>query len=76
MSGIQCGCGRFLANAHAVIGVGGIGDFYISDVRGDCSRCGKDVGAGHEGETWWFSWDYWDINEDEPWRAPAETATA
>jgi hypothetical protein len=64
MSGIQCGCGRFLADAHAVIGIRFM-DPYIHDVRGDCSRCGPDVPATHEGEAWWFDWDAWDIDEDK-----------
>jgi hypothetical protein len=63
-AGIPCEkCGRWLANAHAIIGW----DFdpYIHDVRGDCAKCGPDQGASHEAEDcWWFAWESWDIDEE------------
>jgi hypothetical protein len=63
VSGIQCGgCGRFLANAHVIIGYNF--DPYIRDVRGDCKRCGADVGASSEGDyCWWWQWESWDFDE-------------
>ena len=59
MAGVQCKCGRFLANVRPVLAIAGEGywrDECIHDVRGDCSRCGKDVQAG-DGFAW--SWDAW-----------------
>lgn len=60
MSGIQCRCGRFLANVFARSAAKGEGyswHEYLADVRGNCSRCGPDSQAAPEG--WWWSWDAW-----------------
>ena len=63
MTGIQCKCGRFLANARALSGASGEGyafHVFLADVRGDCSRCGPDTQAAREGQNcWWWSWDAW-----------------
>jgi hypothetical protein len=63
VSGIPCGtCGRFLANARAIIKERGEGyswTEYLSDVRGDCKRCGDDVAASRGDESWWLDWDAW-----------------
>jgi hypothetical protein len=60
MSGIQCECGRFLARPRAISDMSGEGygfHIFLSDVRGDCSRCGSNSQAAREG--WWWSWDAW-----------------
>lgn len=62
MAGVQCKCGRFLAKPRALCDSGGEGysfHIFLSDVRGDCKRCGPDVQASREGECWWWSWDAW-----------------
>lgn len=62
---IQCACGRFLANTRYWVTVSGF-DAHLSDVRGDCSRCGPDVQASRTGDdTWWWSWDAWTPGIDE-----------
>lgn len=57
-------CGRFLARAHAIsdsAGEGYGGHEFLSDVRGDCKRCGPDVRASAEDNaSWWWSWDAWE----------------
>ena len=61
MAGIPCKCGRFLARPHAVCDSEGEGytfHVFLSDVRGDCKRCGPDVPA-MRGVGWWWSWDAW-----------------
>ena len=61
MSGIPCKCGRFLAKARALCDSGGEGysfHVFLSDVRGDCKRCGPDSQA-MRGDGWWWSWDAW-----------------
>jgi hypothetical protein len=63
VSGIPCKCGRFLAKPYAKCDSGGEGyawHVFLSDVRGDCKRCGPDVQAMRgSGEDWWWSWDAW-----------------
>ena len=64
-AGIQCRCGRFLANARALSDTRGEGyswTRFLSDVRGDCSRCGTDAEAAREG--WWWAWDAWTWQEE------------
>ena len=61
MAGIPCDkCGRFLAKPHALSDSEGEGyswHMFLSDVRGDCKRCGPDVQAVRGG--WWWDWDNW-----------------
>jgi len=60
MAGIPCKCGRFLAKPHASCAVEGKGyswHIFVSDVRGDCKRCGLDAQAMRGG--WWWAWDAW-----------------
>lgn len=62
--GIQCRCGRFLAGARPVVKAegGGYGwHEFIAEVRGNCSRCGKDAEAAGG---WWFSWDAWTWDDE------------
>ena len=67
MSGIQCKCGRFLANVQATSGTAGEGyswHEFLADVRGDCKRCGPDVQARRSEDAfgdsaWWWSADAW-----------------
>ena len=69
MSGVQCKCGRFLAKPRAVCDSEGEGytwHMFLSDVRGDCKRCGPGVQAAPGG--WWWSWDAW------KWPAEIESA--
>jgi hypothetical protein len=59
MAGVQCCCGRFLSRARPVIVIRGEGysrGECLSEVRGDCGRCGEDVPAG---QGWWLAWDAW-----------------
>ena len=63
MTGIQCACGRFLSRARAECdheGEGYAWHMYLSDVRGDCTRCGPNVQAARGTDSsWWWSWDAW-----------------
>ena len=63
MAGIPCKCGRFLAAPRALCEVGGEGysfHVFLSDVRGDCKRCGPDVPAMRDSDNgWWWDWDAW-----------------
>lgn len=63
MSGIQCKCGRFLGRPYVQSAAEGEGygwHEFVSDVRGDCSRCGPDVPAAPGP---WWDWDNWDWKE-------------
>ena len=57
---IQCKCGRFLGKPRAVATTNEWGDWHLHDVLGNCSRCGPDSQATHEGDmAWWWNWDVW-----------------
>ena len=60
--GIRCKCGRFLAGPRASCNSGGEGyswHMFLSDVRGDCKRCGPNVQAMRGIDCWWWDADNW-----------------
>jgi hypothetical protein len=65
MSGVQCKCGLFMANAGFVVATRGL-DPYLKSVIGDCSRCGPDSEATREGDGGWaWCWDAWSPEIDQ-----------